>query len=361
MRISLNRLQLASVLAVAAPVASRKTTMPILNNVLLVANGKLDIAATDLSIAYSSSLPCDADGEVTLALPAQKLHDAVASMTDKDLRLDVDGLNVELRSGRSRFKIAGLDPRDFPKRMDTAQLTFHPVPMSELRFLVEKVEFACNPKNHNIALQGIGLNLAEGISAAADGYSCSVVRGDVQIDVKPVHAPKEALRHVLRAFEAQDTVEVAVGRQQLYARSGDALVGIALLEEAFPQERVLGFIRRESPHMAVVERTALIEALKRVGLMATAEHGLPVDFDLDPGSLRLRSDFGGEAEDEIAVEYDGFGTKFRIAAKFVVAALEAMSAQKVTLGVSEEQMAPVYLAPVGDEEHDVVIMPMRRD
>lgn len=360
MRVTVNRLALQSSLAVAAGIAGRKTTMPILNNILLTANGKLNVTATDLQIAYSSSIACDADAEATIALPAKMLLDTISSLADKELRIDVSGANVELRSGKSRFKIAGVEPRDFPKRMDPSALKFTQVSMKDLAFIIETVEIACDSKTTNPTLQGISIDFHEGAAAASDGSRCAVARRKLGVDAKAiVHAPKDGLHHMLRAFEHHDTVEVAIGGSEMYVRGGDTLFGVKLLEVPFPHTSLLSFIRKKSGHEAVCARKPLIETLKRVGLVSNSEHGLPVSCALGGGTLHIAAKGTGEAEDDVECDYKGDGIKFRVSSRLLIGALDSITTEKVQFGVETDDLKPIYIGPVGADDHDFVIMGMR--
>src|SRR5580765_3052172 len=104
-------------LALAQGVADRKSTMPILANVLLRSDGKerVFLAATDLNVTVTAELPAAVAKEGGLTLGAKPLHEIVKSLPAGDLSLKrTENQYAEIKSGRVEYRMVGMADRDFP-------------------------------------------------------------------------------------------------------------------------------------------------------------------------------------------------------------------------------------------------------
>src|SRR4030095_10395501 len=114
-------------LRLAQSIADRKSTMPMLANVLLRVTGKsgLLVAATDLNVSVSAELASDNKGEGVLTVGAKALHDIAASMPGEEISLrKADNNWAEIKAAKVDYRLVGMPDRDFPKIPDHREVTF---------------------------------------------------------------------------------------------------------------------------------------------------------------------------------------------------------------------------------------------
>src|SRR5688572_8319583 len=144
-------------------VVERKTTIPILANVLLRAEGPdLGILATDLEIGLKSVCPIKLTTPGTMTLPAKRLYEIVRALPDKEIKFKKGDANwVTMTCGSSRFRIAGLPQEDFPA---LAQPQSVPITLSAsvLSKLITRTVFAISTEDSNYTLIGALLVLKPG-------------------------------------------------------------------------------------------------------------------------------------------------------------------------------------------------------
>src|SRR5437764_14608121 len=116
MEFTVRRFDLLQELTLIQGVVERKTTIPILANVLVHAEGgELRIAATDLEIGLKSVCASKTTVPGTITLPAKRLYEIVRALPDKEIKFTRGEANwVTITCGSSRFRIAGLPQEDFP-------------------------------------------------------------------------------------------------------------------------------------------------------------------------------------------------------------------------------------------------------
>src|SRR6187551_657868 len=116
MKVTLERNALLKSLGHVHRVVERRNTYPILANVLLkAADGRIDLRATDLDIEVTESVPAMVTTPGTTTVPAHTLYEIIRKLADgAEVRLETEGEQMSLTSGRSRFHLACLSPDSFP-------------------------------------------------------------------------------------------------------------------------------------------------------------------------------------------------------------------------------------------------------
>ncbi len=116
MEFTVRKFDLLQELTLIQGVVERKTTIPILANVLVRAEaGELGIIATDLEIGLKSVCAAKTTTAGVMTLPAKRLYEIVRALPDKEIKFKRGDANwVTVTCGSSRFRIAGLPQEDFP-------------------------------------------------------------------------------------------------------------------------------------------------------------------------------------------------------------------------------------------------------
>src|SRR6266446_2275503 len=116
MELSIERISLLNSLSMLQGIVERRNTVPILGHVLLEPDGaSLKLSATDLEVGIRTEVQCECGAKSSLTLNARKLFEIVREAEgDKVAIKTLDNDWVELKCGRARFKMMGLDPRSFP-------------------------------------------------------------------------------------------------------------------------------------------------------------------------------------------------------------------------------------------------------
>src|SRR5687768_7036529 len=132
-------------LRLAQNIADRKSTMPMLANVLIRTAGKgtLLCAATDLNVSLSAELACENVKEGGLTLGAKALHDIVVSAPGEEISLKkADNHWAEIKAGKVAYRLVGMSDRDFPKIPDHREIAFASISAEILRSMVDRTLFS---------------------------------------------------------------------------------------------------------------------------------------------------------------------------------------------------------------------------
>ncbi len=361
-------------------VVEKRTTLPILANLLLEAQGDtIQVGASDLEISIRGKVPAKVKGTGSVTLPANKLHEIArllpgASVTFKVLERSQVAISCE----RTRYKIAGQPRDEFPSFLDVDRADAIEVPGSMLRKMIARVSFAASMESMDPSLRGALFLVQKGqiTLVATDGYRLAFVSQKASVapaagEVKLV-VPRKALLELQKLLG-----EVADGENIFFGTKGNHvffIVGPHTLTSTVP---VLNFPKYDQVMPKAYQTSielpteGLMEAVKRVALLASDRFGRVVKFDLASDKLELSSGTEmGEAADELPVEYKGDERKVSFSAQFILDFLSVVDTGNVRMqmeptaqGDSERARrgtdAPVEFRPgvSEDMEYRYIVMP----
>ncbi len=348
-------------------VAASKSPKPILECVVLKADGKtgLSLEATDLDVGVRIHLAeSQVQDEGTLVLPASRLLAVVREVTEDSTTFSDDAGTLVLETGRSRFKVRG-EGQD-----DLVQLPYFPksgtveMPAALLRHMIRRTVFAAAREAGRFALHGV-LMVVKGTQVemvATDGRRLARCQGTLPSaaakDMRVIIGPKGLglLERLLASSSYEGAVvAVALEERQVLFRCGDVLVISRLIDGSFPSYEDV--IPKKSPQAFTVSVADMSAALRQAALLTTRD-ALSVEFEVDAGELTIRSRAldVGEATARTAIEYDGPSMRIGFNPVYLLDALKVME-PAATLRVSfTDGKAPTALTDRDD--FVCVVMPI---
>lgn len=378
MKVIVGQEALAAIVGRVCGPALEKTSMPVLNNLLLETEGKagMRVSANNLTLGMSSVVACKVEKAGSVTIPAKTLRDIARALPKgKDVALEVDDNSfTELRSGKVRYKVAGIPSDDFPALLSTGdEPTVVEVQVSTLRSLVDATFHAVSPDESRPHLNSALLEVGGGVArlVATDGHCLSKferpVNGVPDTTAMISRALLRVLQPMLRDLDDEEQVEVHVGKPVVLFKSeldGEEVVLAGKTTDARfpPYDKV---IPKTHTGTLRVARETLIDALVRVGLVTTGK-ALAVTVSpegslLSPdGTLKVRGDNPdvGEGEEELVASFDGpEGFTFGIDQRLLLNALRAMVSEEICLKLNGATAAVVIVG--GDDDPFGVVMPMR--
>src|SRR6185369_6237060 len=143
MNLTITKEQILNGLQAVQNVVSNRTTLPILSNVLLRAEGeRLEFTATDLDVTVSCSVEAKVKKGGASTVPVKKLFGIVRELGASEIELEVDEKNVcTLRSGPAFSKIRGLSSGEFAPLAKYEEEKEVLMPQGEIPSMAKKASF----------------------------------------------------------------------------------------------------------------------------------------------------------------------------------------------------------------------------
>ncbi|OLU21031.1 MULTISPECIES: DNA polymerase III subunit beta [unclassified Pseudomonas] len=366
MHFTIQREALLKPLQLVAGVVERRQTLPVLSNVLLVVEGQqLSLTGTDLEVELVGRVALEdaaEPGEITV--PARKLMDICKSLpADALIDIRVDEQKLLVKAGRSRFTLSTLPANDFPTVEEgPGSLTFNLV-QSKLRRLIERTSFAMAQQDVRYYLNGMLLEVQTGIlrAVATDGHRLAMcsMEATIQQDGKhQVIVPRKGILELARLLTEQDgEVSIVLGQHHIRATTGEFTFTSKLVDGKFPDyERVLP---RGGDKLVVADRQGLREAFSRTAILSNEKYR-GIRLQLAAGLLKIQANNPEqeEAEEEIAVDYNGSSLEIGFNVSYLLDVLGVMTTEQVRLILSDSNSSAL-VQEADNDDSAYVVMPMR--
>jgi DNA polymerase-3 subunit beta len=365
MKFTITREQLQEGLSAVAAAVPAQTTLPVLSNVLVEATKQgLRFSATDLDIAVSTRVAAETDTEGAITLPAKKLVDIARELPSAPIRFAGAGdQRVGIECGRSKFKLLGLPREEFPSfpavKFDGAWKAGAAV----VHKLVGHVAFAASTEESRPILNGVlwemrpdrmrmvatnGHRLAKLDTPATGGSNADLI------------VPPKALEQIRRLFGADTDHEIARSDNHLGIRAGTTQVFSRLIEGPYPNYEQV--IPRENDKAATVDKAAMTAALRRMSVVASDQtHRIRLAFAGGTVKFSVQTPDLGEAQDELAVTYEGEPLEIGFNAMYLLEVLKYMPTDEVRMTFKAPERATT-IEPVGWDDpasYMALVMPLR--
>lgn len=347
-------------LTTVARVASSKSALPVLENVLLTAErGVLEISASNLETAIRTSVGAKVEKEGATTIPARVLVSLVTNLPPGKLELSVEKDILSISAEAVSSKINGLPASEFPVMVEEGKKIFS-LPASIFREGVNQVSFAAAQDESRPILTGLLLRLAgDSLTlTGVDGFRLAEKNLKVEGDGLSVIIPARALIEVARLVEGE--VEVSSpGEGQLLFRTPDYLVFTQAIEGEFPayeQTIPANFETKISFAKEDLQKAVQLTSVFSEGGMGVVALG----FEPKERTLQVSSFEAQVGEAKIGVPVSGEGKEGTIAfnSRYLTDALTALGGEEVELSLNGA-LDPALFTDPKDKSYLHVIMPVR--
>ncbi len=353
---------LADALTTAGRAATSRTgTLPVLSGVRLdVADGSLTVTGTDLELTIRLTVPVHSDQDGSAVVPARLVGDIVRALPAGAVDVSLGDDEMSISAGRSQFSVRPLSLSDYPAQ---AEPDAEPVTLtsSEVAEALRQVVRAASTDDARAVLTGVLIAAEDdGLKmVATDSYRLAVrdlPRSSMLSSGQRVLVPGRALAELQRVLSADDELTVRLGSREAVFEVGATRLTTRLIEGEYPNYRNL--LPSAYPNLLTVGREALLEALRRVKILA--QDSTPVRLTLAGDTLQLTAitqDVGNAAE-EIDASYDGVEMTVAFNPDYLASGIDAVEGDEVTLATIDP-MKPAVLRGVGHDEYLYLLMPVR--
>lgn len=365
MHLSISKQAFIKELNLIQGVVEKKSTIPILSNLLLEATkGELWIKGTDLDIFISTHCEVEIKQEGSICVQAKKLFEIIRSLPDAEIDIKCnENHQISLVCERSRFKIHGLPNDNFPE-VKTFDGTWGLIPSDFLRTFISRTIFAITTEESRYALNGAKMEISENRMRmiATDGHRLSFIEkqldfGNVKLDIL---IPKKTLAELSRfCLETNETVDFGHKDNYLFFKVGNRLLVSRTLTGQFPNYELV--LPKENNNRIVVNGPQVALAVKRVALMAD-ERSHAIRFDIDDGQINVTSQSSeiGEAGESLPADYSGPSLAIGFNAQYLLDFFNVIQDEKVLFDFKDGN-SQVQIMSNNDPEYDFryIVMPMR--
>ena len=345
-----------------------RSTHPVLSNVLLVAGPEgIKITGTDLDVSITGGVEGNSIEEGAFALPAKRTFDLLRELGPGEVYFKREGSRVSIEQGAGKFTVSGVEKEEYPAEeiLKEKEAEFE-VDADELSRLLSKTSFAVSADVARIALSGLYIKFSgeKMIAVATDGHRLTLISRETNSagDEIEMLIPAKTVGHLSKMLgEAAETVKIEIGKGTARFIVDGYTLSSKLITEKFPDYEQV--IPRDNTKTLIVDRGVLMQAVKRASVLSNPMTHL-VKFDVTEGKTELSCsdyDVGGEAHDEIPVEYSDDPLPIGFNSNYLLEVLRHIESDEVKL-LMKNPLSAALIYPLPQEESEEylsILMPLR--
>lgn len=351
-------------------IVEKKTTMPILNNVLIKASqAGIKIVATDRELGLVADYEAQVVQEGDVTLSARKLYEMIREIEGDAIHFyRNDQFVVTLTAKKAIYKIPGIPADEFPAVVISEDVNFFKMHGQMLKDLILKTSFSMSNDEIRKNLNGVFFESETekpGVlkAVATDGHRlamASVYSGDkdfLKLE-KGIIVPRKGVSEIRKLIEGE-TGDISIGVQQgmCVIKTDHTMLKVSLIDAEYPDYRRV--IPTEKGVVVQFEKDRVLHALRRMGVISSERYS-GVIVHMQEGKMILNSTNPdvGEANDEIEVTYHGSDVEVGYNVNYLIDAIEVVDEKNVIFEIGSG-MKPGVIRSMENDKNFCIIMPLR--
>jgi DNA polymerase-3 subunit beta len=376
MEIKADQETLVKAISAVLGVVDKKSTMPILSNVLIKTNGGgLEIGATDLEISFKGYCPAQITGEGAVTVPAHQLASLIKELPAGELELKTNGKHtLKIKRGDSLYKLSGINPDQFPPLPSKPEGGFVEMESQVLKEMLRKVIFSCSGDDLQYHLSSVFMVAVEEDGrpylrlVTTDGHRLTLIQRENPLVGllsgldQGILVSRKGAAEIIRFLGEEEKVSLHLEGNMLTVLAGEKLLAIRLLDKKFPEYQRI--IPESFVHRLAFNREELLATVKRLSLLTSDRFkGVLFKISAETAEVFHQSPDVGEGREvlqQLMVENsdpEKFPLEMGFNARYLLEPLAMMSGDQVVLEINETER-PAKLSDPGDPHYFSLIMPM---
>ena len=346
-------------------VVPQRATFPILSNILMVvSNGKLLLAGTDLDISVTTKIEAQVDEEGGVTVSGRRMGEIVKELPPGEIQITVVKEKVTVESGKGSYQLMGMAKEDFPELPEASKKRVMTFDAKTLHRSIEKTTFAVSMDEMRPALSGAlwQIRPEEMRVVATDGHRLAFLKiaRNFKTEETEVNIPPKALNHLDRLVGDAEEVEVRFEENRIGFYFGQTAITARLIEGEFPDYEQV--IPKGNDKVVHIERDALVSALRRISIFSNPNtHLFRLGLRKNRIELLSSSPDIGEGKEECPCKYEGEDLDVGYNALYLLGILRRIDSEEVILSLSTPLTAGLIAPSVqkNGEELLYLLMPVR--
>ena len=348
-----------------------KTTIPILENVLLELQGnKLQITGTDLEICISTEISVNADMDGACAVPAKALNEILRELPEIPVEVQLEEQNkVSIRTQNGLYKLGSQPKEEFPSIVLEESEGKFDIDSSILSRMINRTIFAVSTDELRTTLMGVYFQLLE------EGFRCVATDGHRLVKIKTsevkspdfqknVIVPTKALSLILRNIESLEdpqNINISFGENHLIFRMDGTFIYSKIIEGQYPKYE--NVIPVDNDKKMIVNKEQLEAAVRRVAIFSNSfTH--QIKFVVENDVLKISSEdieYGGEGNEELSVKFEADVIEIGYNGLYILDIIKNIDTDEVAF-LLKDSVSAAIVTPISQKANEdlmMLIMPIR--
>ena len=369
MKFNVNQQDLQQALNYCQGVIEKRSTLPILSNILMEANNsKLTITATDLDLIFIhklSNVEIIEEGKTTTT--SSIMYDIIRKFSSgKKINLslsDVSKLQVE--SDKSIFNLNCINATEFPLTEENFNENEFSIKSKQLLKLLNKCKFSVSNDETRHYLSGIYFHQTEVedknylTAAATDSHRMSIskIRLEKKIDFEPVILPKKTIFQLCSLLDNYDgEVKISNLKSKIKFELNNSILISKLIDGKFPN--YIQVIPKNNQKKLEIDLQAFLNSVDRVASVSLdKKDGVKFNLSKDTLNLSVNNTNSGDGKETLNVKFD-HELEISFNSRYLIDVASQLDGKNVEILLNDTG-SPALIKDPGDFDSIFVVMPMK--
>ena len=369
MKFSVNQQDLQKSLNYCQGVIEKKSTLPILSNILLESsNSKLKITATDLDLIFINEIKdieIQEEGKTTTT--SSILYDIIRKFTSgKKINFLFSGDNkLQLESEKSIFHLNCINPSEFPITDENFNDNQFSIKSKALLKLLNKCKFSLSNDETRHYLSGIFFhqtqiedkNFLTAASTDSHRMSISKVRLDEKIDFEPIILPKKTIFQLCSLLEDfEGDVIISNIKSKIKFELNNSILISKLIDGKFPN--YIQVIPKNNNKKLEIDLNLFLNSVDRVASVSLdKKDGVKFNLTKDKLNLSVNNANSGDGKESLNVKFD-HELDISFNSRYLMDVASQLDGGKIEMYLNDTG-SPALIKDPADFDSIFVVMPMK--
>ena len=351
-------------------IIEKKTTLPILSNVLIEAkDSKIKITATDLDIIYYeeiTSVKLKSEGSTTTS--ASILYDILRKLqSSAKVELSLQSENkLKLISGNSKFNLLCTSPDNFPLSDEDINQENFEVPSEKLLKLLNKTKISISNDETRHYLNGIYLhktkleNKSFLCSVATDSHRLSSSSLEIEPNTKleSIILPKKTIFQLISLLEqTNNSIKISNSKSKIKFEMNNSVLVSKVIDGRFPDYNKV--IPKDNDKILEIKLSEFKNAIDRVTTVSSdRKEGLKMSITKDAIQLSVNNPNGGEGIENIKANFNSNDFNISFNSRYLMDVASQIESESIIINFKDPG-SPVLIKDFSDKNSFYVVMPMK--
>jgi DNA polymerase-3 subunit beta len=369
MKFNVNQQDLQQALSYCQGVIEKRSTLPILSNVLLdVSNSKLTITATDLDLIFVhqiKNIEVIEDGKTTTQLSI--MYDIVRKFSSgKKINLSLsDASKLQLESEKSIFNLNCISPSEFPLTDENFNDNEFNINSKSLLKLLNKCKFSVSNDETRHYLSGIYFHQTEvedknyltAVATDSHRMSISKIRLDQKISFEPIILPKKTIFQLVSLLDGYDgDVKISNVKSKIKFELNNSTLISKLIDGKFPN--YIQVIPKNNQKKLEIDLKLFLDSVDRVASVSLdKKDGVKFSLTKDVLNLTVNNTNSGDGNETLSVNFE-HDLEISFNSRYLIDVASQLDGEKIEI-LFNDTGSPALIKDPGDFDSIYVVMPMK--
>ncbi|QNU66983.1 DNA polymerase III subunit beta [Ruminiclostridium herbifermentans] len=333
MKIICSKENLLNGINIVQKAVSTKTTLPILEGILLNVDDKFKLTGNDLEIGIECFVEADIRNTGSIVINSKMFGDIVRRLPDSEVLIEVNEDNlVIVECENSHFEIKGINPSGYPSLPVVEKENILSLTQSDLKDMIRQTVFAVGSDENRPVLTGtlIEVKNNELVFVSIDGYRLALRKKLIDTDLSDfsVIVPGKILNEISKILQSTDEeVLVYNSNNQIVFDAKSWRIVSRLIEGKFLNYNSL--LNKEFETKVIINNKEFQSSLERASLISMNDKNSPVKLFINNDKIVITSNAElGNVREEINCEMVGNSLEIGYNPTYLIDALKAIDDER---------------------------------